>query len=114
MSEHSEQVALMLMVRGDERFSWLHAIANGGHRVKAVAAQLQREGVKAGVADLSFPFPVGKYHGCYIEMKYGKNKLTESQRKFLDLVASKGYYTAVCYSAEEAYATLMNYVGGEE
>ena len=114
MSEHSEQSALMLMVRDDERFRWLYAIPNGGHRIKAVAAQLQREGVKPGVADLNFPFPVCKYHGCYIEMKFGKNKLTESQKEFLEYAESKGYKTAVCYSAEEAYEVLVEYVGGME
>ena len=114
MAEHEEQVALMLMCQTDERLKWLYAIPNGGARDVRTGVKMKAEEVKRGVADLFLPLPVGDWHGCYVEMKHGKNKLTPEQAEFLEYVRSKGYYTAVCYSAEEAYAELMQYVGGAE
>jgi hypothetical protein len=62
----------------------LHAIPNGGHRHKATAARLKAAGVKAGVPDICLPVARGDWHGLYIELKVGKNKLTEAQRRWKD------------------------------
>lgn len=112
MPEHEEQVALMQMCQSDERLKWLYAIPNGGARDVRTGVKMKAEGVKRGVADLFLPYPVGEWHGCYIEMKFGKNKVTDEQEAFLEYVHDKGYYTAVCYSAEEAYEVLTAYVDG--
>lgn len=49
-------------------------IPNGGSRNKLEAANLKKQGVKAGVPDLFLPVGRGSYHGLFIELKYGKNK----------------------------------------
>ncbi len=50
----------------------LYHIPNGGKRNEREAAALKRQGVRAGVPDLCLPVAKGKYHGLYIELKYGK------------------------------------------
>ena len=50
----------------------LHHIPNGGSRNQLEARNLKLQGVKSGVPDICLPVPRGKYHGLYIEMKYGK------------------------------------------
>jgi hypothetical protein len=113
VSEHQEQVALFWMIRHDERFRWLYAVPNGGKRYITTAIALQKEGVRAGVWDLFLPVARHGAHGLYIEMKFGNNKLTPSQREFGEYVKSQGYKTAVCWSAEEAYDALNAYWDGE-
>ena len=44
-------------------------IPNGGSRNTLEAANLKRQGVKAGVPDLCLPVARQNYHGLYIEMK---------------------------------------------
>jgi ribosomal protein L25 (general stress protein Ctc) len=43
-------------------------------------------------------------------MKYGKNKTTESQKKWLEALKEQGYFTAVCYGAEEAERIIARYL----
>lgn len=62
---------------------------------------------------MSLPYPSCGRHGLYIEMKYGGNKPTAEQRRWLDELSSLGYATAVCYSAEEAIKVIMNYLEGK-
>ena len=87
----------------------VYHVPNGGTRNRLEAKSLKRQGVKAGVPDLCFPVPKGKYHGMYIEMKYGKNKTTQAQNEWLELLSKNGYMTAVCYGVEEAQAVLDKY-----
>lgn len=85
-------------------------IPNGGSRNKAEAANLKRQGVKAGVPDLCLPVPKNGFHGLYIEMKYGRNKTTDGQEEWLAALKEQGYFTAVCYGAEEAERTIARYL----
>lgn len=89
---------------------WLYHIPNGGKRSKAEAARFKMQGVKAGVSDLHLPTARGGYFGLYIEMKYGKNKPTESQFEFMDDMRQQGYKTVVAYGAEEAITALQEYL----
>lgn len=67
-------------------------------------------GVKAGVSDLCLPYPHGKYHGLYIEMKYGAGRKQDSQKIFLKDMAEAGHFVCTCYSAEEAVWVLEEYL----
>ena len=87
----------------------VYHIPNGGSRNRIEAANLKRQGVRAGVPDLCFPVPKGKYHGMYIEMKAGKNKTTQNQDEWLELLKNNGYMTAVCYGFDEAKAVIDRY-----
>ena len=109
-SEASEQAALFSWAQYYPELKWMHAIPNGGSRNKAEAANLKRQGVKAGISDIFIPLARGGYHGMYIEMKFGKNKPTEKQKEFMQYAENEGYYTAVCYSADEAIKKIEKYL----
>lgn len=78
----------------------IFAIPNGGSRHKLEAINLKRSGVKAGVPDLFLPRPNGKYHGLFIEMKYGKNKTTRNQDEWIKNLDKQGYKAVVCFGFE--------------
>lgn len=85
-------------------------IPNGGSRNKLEAANLKKQGVKAGVPDLFLPFSRGGYHGLFIELKYGKNKPTKKQTEWLKSLNEQGYAVAVCYGCNEASEKILKYL----
>ena len=89
-------------------------VPNGGSRNKLEASNLKCQGVKAGVPDLVLPVPRGQYHGLFIEMKYGKNKVQDSQKVWLSELEEQGYCTAVCYGAEAAVELIERYMNLQE
>ena len=90
----------------------LFHVPNGGKRNAAEAARFKAMGVKAGVPDLCLPVPMNGYAGLYIEMKYGKNKPTDSQNKWIAALRQQGYKVAVCYGGMEATKELETYLLG--
>ena len=74
----------------------LYHIPNGGSRNQLEAANLKRQGVKAGVPDLCLPVPRNGKHGLYVEMKWQKNKTTDKQD---------------WWPAEDAMDTIAGYLG---
>ena len=113
MTEHQEQTALFrILAMYEDKYpllKWIHAIPNGGHRHISVAKRMKDSGVKSGVWDIFVPIPVDGYSGMYIEMKWGKNKLTDNQEAFrYDLLTV--YRWSVCYSAIEAAHTIGDYL----
>ena len=117
-SEATEQEALITWCRIFENrypeLKMIYHIPNGGSRNRLEAANLKRQGVKAGVPDLCLPVPKDGYHGLYIEMKYGKNKTTGNQEEWLESLRQYGYKTAVCYGEDEARETIKQYIGWRE
>ncbi len=87
----------------------LHHCPNGGSRHAAEAGKLKAMGVKAGIPDLCLPIARGAYNGLYIEMKYGRNTLSEHQKDMLRLLAGEGHYCAVCYSYAQAVKIIEHY-----
>ena len=113
MSEHSEQCALFewaaIEARQIPELAYLFAVPNGGFRHKATAAKLRAEGLKAGVPDIFWPIPRGDYHGLWIEMKYGKNKPTKHQARWIEFLRKQEYDVAICYSCDEAIQEILAY-----
>ena len=113
-SEATEQERVIAWAAWNERqhpeLKMLYHIPNGGSRNELEAANLKRQGVKAGVPDLCLPVPMNGFHGLYIEMKYGKNKTTETQEEWLKELKAQGYFTAVCYGAEQAKRMIAGYL----
>ena len=107
---------------------WFHAIPNGGSRGddaksrKIRGAQLKAEGVRKGVADTFLPWPVGPWHGLYIEMKKpseqpktskSKGGMSEDQIKFGQYLKSVGFGFMTCYSWKQAVSVLRHYIEWE-
>lgn len=86
------------------------AIPNGGSRHIVEAMNLKKQGVKAGVPDIFIAYPNDKYHGLFIEMKYGANKLSAHQIKMIELLKNNHYKVMVCYSWDEAKNVTMEYI----
>ena len=85
-------------------------IPNGGSRHPIEAANLKRQGVKAGVPDIFLPVPRKIYHGLFIEMKAGKNKTTTAQDGWIDALLAQGYAVAVCRGFDNAIAIIIEYL----
>lgn len=111
MSEATEQQKVI------EWCDWnrvpVYHVPNGGHRSAKEAYFLKLSGVKPGVPDLCIPEPRGHYHGLYIELKVGKNKLSENQRHWIYELNKRGYKAAVCYGASAAVAEIKSYLALE-
>ncbi len=112
--EHDEQVAVFeyaqFMLLRDIRWGLLFAIPNGGQRNVITAVRLKAEGVKSGVPDIMLPVACGKFHGLFIEMKVGKNKLSENQMLWSEQLIIAGYLVQVCYSSNEAIYLIEQYL----
>jgi len=116
--EHQEQVMIFdwakIMVHKYPQLDMLYAVPNGGVRGWQTAVKLKAEGTKSGVPDMCLPVVIGGFHGLYIELKYGKNILSDSQRWWLKKLQEQGYCVDVCYGANEAIKLIESYLNGEE
>ena len=114
-TEHQEQATLFrwvtLVQAGHPELGLLHAIPNGGHRHKVVAARMKAEGVRRGVPDLCLPIAGNGYHGLYIEMKSGKGRLSSEQKQWAEALQAQGYRFRLCRSWQEAATTISDYLG---
>lgn len=121
MSEHNEQVSLFRWIRANQNkypvLKTIYAIPNGGLRKKGVAGKLKAEGVKAGVWDVHVPVRGGfgvmsEDCGLWIEMKFGKNKLTDNQKEFRGvLLEHSPHKFVVCYTWIDAVNAIIEYLG---
>ena len=107
MSEHDEQVILCQCL--DLMKVKYFAIPNGGARNAVTGKMLKDEGVKKGVPDLFIPVQT-KYSGLFIEMKFGKNKLSQEQVEWIQYLRSQNFDCIICYSAKEAIEKVRNYL----
>ena len=112
-SESTQQKHLFKWIRlkalKDWRYDKIYHIPNGGLRAKTTAINLKREGAKAGVWDIFVPIPKNGFSGMYIEMKFGKNKLTDNQIKFREHL-EEFYKFEVCYNWIEAKEIIEEYL----
>ncbi len=88
----------------------LFAIPNGGNRNAITGALLKKTGTLAGVADLFLMCAAQGCNGMFIEMKVGKNKLTESQDQFKYRAVGAGYAYRVCRTIDEFMTEINNYL----
>jgi len=117
MSEHDEQTQLFQIIAlYEERYPvlrWIFAIPNGGKRHPATAVRMKAEGVRRGIPDICVPYPVDEWAGCYVEMKFGKGRLTKEQQEFIEAFQPT-HKIYVCYSAIEAAHAIGKYLGIDE
>ncbi len=112
-NELQEQVAVV-------EYCDLHGIVivhipNEGKRSVVTGAQLKRAGMRPGFPDLFLPYSRGKYHGLFIEMKYGNGKTSADQEWWLATLSREGYAVCVCYGFDVAVRRIREYLRiGEE
>jgi hypothetical protein len=111
--ESVEQRFFVQRVRTDPRTRGLlwTATAGGMQAMPRHKNKMVKEGLAYGVPDLLFFEPTRAGVGLAIEMKRKPNKPTPEQREWLTGLEARGWSTAVCYSAEEAWTTLCDYLG---
>ena len=90
--------------------SMIYHCPNGGYRHKIEAANLKRQGVKSGVPHLFLKKKKKNKHGLFIEMKWGNNKCTPNQNKWILKLSKLDYEVKVCYSSMEAIDAIKNYL----
>ncbi len=71
---------------------------------------LKRMGCQAGMSDIFIAIPRGKYNGCFIELKYGKNKPTKLQLDFLSNMASQNYHAIWRTGFDECKKAIEEYL----
>lgn len=89
----------------------LFAIPNGSRRDKITGCILKREGVVPGVSDLILLIPKHGYGSLCIEMKVGKNKQSNNQKKWQILAELAHNKYVVCRSIEEFMKIIKQYFG---
>lgn len=92
---------------------WLHAIPNGGYRSGREAVGLQRQGVKAGIIDISLDVARKGYHGIKIELKKpgGKCKApSKEQSQYIEFLTEQGYYCFVSNDFDEVKRKILEYL----
>lgn len=122
-SEDGHQAALFCwsasVIEQYPQLKYLFAIPNGGSRHIAEATKMVATGLRTGVPDVFLPvaiqedYEAARYHGCWIEMKVGKNKPSKEQENWIEYLTNAGYYCKVCYSWIEAKETLIAYLEGK-
>lgn len=86
-------------------------IPNEGKRSDFEQLKFKVLGGAGGVSDLFLNFPshvMSMHKGLWIEVKYGKNKLTPEQLAFLTQMYYFGYAVAVVYDKEEDFKLLVD------
>lgn len=82
-------------------------VANGGKRNALEALKFKRMGVVSGISDLVCLLPHGKVG--FIELKYGKNGMSDNQKEFRSFCVENNYPYALCRSIGEALDTLKDW-----
>ena len=115
-TESEEQILLFefaaLMTNKIPELAELFHVPNGGHRNKAVAAKLRREGVRAGIPDIFLLVPRNGFHGLAIELKAKGKKPTKAQEEWLERLGKRGYLAVVCHGFEDAKDLILTYLQG--
>lgn len=124
--EHELQCAAVLWFRYQyaKYKKLLFAIPNGGSRSKKSyinnagqkktyspeAQRMIKEGLLPGVCDLFLSVPRGKYHGLYLETKWGRNGLSDDQYEFITEVKSQDYKAVVYRTLDQFMSEINNYM----
>jgi hypothetical protein len=107
-SERELQEALIEWARHqpDER-SLLYANVNGQYR----PGQAPEPGLTPGVPDLTLPVASDDGGVLYLELKVGRNDLTDAQERMCKRLRSAGNRVEVCRRLDDAIAVIRDHLG---
>ena len=113
--EGMEQATLfsILAVKHPEAARLAFHVPNGGHRHIKVAAEMKRQGVKAGVSDIVLPMARGGWFGLFVEFKAAPPndaRVSPEQSAFLVRMEREGYYATVCRGVDDALRVIEQYL----
>lgn len=119
--EHTEQANFLkeceLHQSRYPALSLIFAVPNAARRSRIHGSYMNAEGLRAGVPDLFLPWPVGAYHGLFIEMKrlprVRDSEVSEKQRIWIDALRSAGYRVEVARGAAHAWELTQKYLTGK-
>ena len=98
--EQVEHIKVIEFLRQCTDLPFLH-IANERRTSAQAGALLKRMGVVSGIPDIFIPRATKKFHGVWIELKVGKNKLSSSQLDFINKMITEDYGAFVAYGSDE-------------
>lgn len=89
--EHKIQSEFISIIRSYEKeyplLELMYAVPNGGNRSMSEAIKIKLEGGTAGVPDIAFPFPNGKYASLYLEFKKSSGGVvSQNQKDYIKLL----------------------------
>lgn len=90
----------------------LFAVPNGGSRNIIEAANLKKQGVKRGVADVILLIPKKGYASLCIEFKTAKGRQTDEQKEFHRQAEMCGSKYVVVRSVKQAIEEVRGYLEG--
>lgn len=82
---------------------------NEGKRSKAYGAHLKSLGMRPGVYDLFIATAKHGYIGAWIELKSANGIVSNAQKSFAYDMRQQNYFTAICWSVDEAISTISWY-----
>lgn len=111
-TESNEQIAAMDWLRAQHPKIAEYTLHIGNERKSTYYAGyiMKRMGVLKGASDLFMAYPLGGFHGLFIEVKSKAGKPTPEQKAFVERMRTVGYRAEVCYGADEVISTMKDYL----
>ena len=101
----------------DPRLRWVHSTQTAGARTIQARMRAKQEGMLAGIADVSLPYPCGQYHGFYLEFKNPRARKASfnkpDQLEFQQHCDKYNYQYHMVTDAEEAIKLTQDYLALE-
>lgn len=118
--EQRTQLAICewLKLQHPEPYEHIVKIDNEGKRTVGAHILAKRMGLHPGASDLFLAWPIGQFHGHWMEIKpdgwkgpYGKKaKLHhERQMKFLEKMRERGYFTSFVIGVDQGIDAFKSY-----
>jgi hypothetical protein len=92
----------------------LFHIPNAGKRNIVEGARLKRMGMLQGVPDIFLAVPNRTHAGLFIELKWGKNTMTESQQRIQQQLLAAGYEVGLVRSVDDFQKLVTQYLANRQ
>lgn len=110
MNEDNFQIAAVTWIKLQYPELLIHHSPNGGKRNAREAAKFKRMGTRPGCPDIMIYRQSAPYVGLAIELKVGRNSITDSQETFLTELGENGWHCAVAYNLDVVMKTVNGYM----
>lgn len=110
--KHLHAYCIDYMVENYPQILTIHC-PNEGKRTPYEQYEAKVLGVTEGIPDILICRGVGKYHGLAIELKHGRNGLTDAQKDCLHKLTTEGWLISVCYDLDTFKLTVSNYLNNK-